>query len=156
MRVAERRRVYDELRAAGIGVQVHYVPVHHHPVGACAVRPPEGLPTCDDVYEQVLSLPMYPDLTDEQVDEVVDAVERVVCADADERAGLDHSVRRRRTHASASGHVMRCLSLAEPRPPGAGASDGQALPEPLAERACASGVALRLGPAPRGASSRTA
>jgi dTDP-4-amino-4,6-dideoxygalactose transaminase len=76
--VPERRRVYDELRAAGVAVQVHYVPVHHHPVGACAVRPPEGLPICDGVYDQVLSLPIYPDLTDEQVDEVIRAVEAVV------------------------------------------------------------------------------
>ena len=58
------------------------------------MRPLEGLPTCDDVYEQVLSLPMYPDLTDEQVDEVVDAVTRVVvpCHDRPAR----RHVRRRR------------------------------------------------------------
>jgi perosamine synthetase len=34
VRVAHRRTVYDRLRAAGIATQVHYVPIHHHPVSA--------------------------------------------------------------------------------------------------------------------------
>jgi dTDP-4-amino-4,6-dideoxygalactose transaminase len=76
--VPERRRVYDALRAAGIGVQVHYVPVHHHTVSKSDFRPAGDLPICDSLYEQLLSLPVYPDLTDEQVDDVVDAVARVV------------------------------------------------------------------------------
>jgi dTDP-4-amino-4,6-dideoxygalactose transaminase len=76
--VPERHRVYDELRGKGVAVQVHYVPVHHHPVGADDARPPGGLPACEDVYAQVLSLPMFPDLTDDEVDEVVRAVEAVV------------------------------------------------------------------------------
>jgi dTDP-4-amino-4,6-dideoxygalactose transaminase len=76
--VPERRRVYDELRGKGVAVQVHYVPVHHHPVAASDPRPSAGLPTCEAIYEQVLSLPVYPDLTDDQVDEVVRALEAVV------------------------------------------------------------------------------
>jgi UDP-4-amino-4,6-dideoxy-N-acetyl-beta-L-altrosamine transaminase len=78
VRVPERRRVYDALRAAGIGVQVHYVPVHHHAISKTDARRTAQLPICDALYEELLSLPVYPDLTDEQVDEVVDAVTRVV------------------------------------------------------------------------------
>jgi len=76
--VEDRARVFDEMRAAGIGVQVHYVPVHHHRISADDRRPTGGLPRCDALYEQLVSLPVHPDLSDEQVDEVVEALTRIV------------------------------------------------------------------------------
>jgi dTDP-4-amino-4,6-dideoxygalactose transaminase len=69
--VADRRRVYDGLHAAGIRVQVHYVPLHHHPVYSHAEAHPPGLPVTESVYGGLLSLPMYPDLTDGDVDRVI-------------------------------------------------------------------------------------
>jgi perosamine synthetase len=74
--VDDRRRVFDELRAHGIGVQVHYVPIHHHPISADDPILTDGLPECDALYERLLSLPVYPDLTDDEVDCVVEAVLR--------------------------------------------------------------------------------
>lgn len=79
VRVRERRRVYDELRAAGIGVQVHYVPVHRHPLHAKAA-PPGGLPEADKAYAGLLSLPLYPGLTEDQQDRVVDELAKAVRA----------------------------------------------------------------------------
>jgi UDP-4-amino-4,6-dideoxy-N-acetyl-beta-L-altrosamine transaminase len=78
VRVADRRRVFDGLRAAGIGVQVHYVPMHHHPVYADCEQVPAGLPVTERVYEGLLSLPIHPSLTDEQQDTVVDELRRLV------------------------------------------------------------------------------
>jgi perosamine synthetase len=67
---AARRHVYDALRGAGIGVQVHYVPVHHHPAFAgCA--DPGALPETERAYAGLLSLPLYPALTDAEQDRVV-------------------------------------------------------------------------------------
>lgn len=77
VRVDDRRRVYDELRARGIGVQVHYVPVHHHPIYA-HLGGPGQLPRCDEAYEQLLSVPLFPDLTDAEQDLVVAALEEVL------------------------------------------------------------------------------
>lgn len=71
VQVDDRRGVYERLRRAGIGVQVHYVPVHHHPVSADIGLKPGDLPVCDEVYERLLSLPMYPALTDDDVANVV-------------------------------------------------------------------------------------
>lgn len=75
VRVAERRRVFDGLRSAGIGAQVHYVPVHHHPAYESV---PAQLPCTDAAYEGLISLPMYPDLTDEQQDGVVAVLQGLV------------------------------------------------------------------------------
>jgi dTDP-4-amino-4,6-dideoxygalactose transaminase len=42
--VENRRQVFDALRAAGIGVQVHYVPVHHHPISTDIGAKPGDFP----------------------------------------------------------------------------------------------------------------
>jgi dTDP-4-amino-4,6-dideoxygalactose transaminase len=76
--VAERRRVYDGLHAAGIKVQVHYVPLHHHPVYADAEAHPPTLAVTEHVYAGLLSLPMYPDLADDDVDRVIATLGRLV------------------------------------------------------------------------------
>lgn len=72
IRVADRRQVYDRLRAVGIATQVHYVPIHHHPVSADIGLQRGDLPECDAIYEELLSLPMYPDLTDDDVTKVAE------------------------------------------------------------------------------------
>lgn len=78
VQVPDRRAVYDALHAEDVRVQVHYVPVHHHPIGAGDRRPVEGLPVCDAVYAGLLSLPLHPSLTDAQQDRVVAALERAL------------------------------------------------------------------------------
>ena len=73
-----RREVFERLRSAGIGVQVNYIPAYWHPVfedlgyrrGLC--------PNAEDFYRQEISLPLFPDLTDAQVDQVIDEVRRAV------------------------------------------------------------------------------
>lgn len=76
--VPDRRQSYDRLREVGIATQVHYVPVHHHPVSADIGMKPGDLPVCDRVYDGLLSLPMFPGLTDGDVETVVEAVRACV------------------------------------------------------------------------------
>ena len=57
--VPERDQVFAELREAGIGVQVHYVPVHHHPVSKDLRVPEGGLPESERAYSGLLSLPIH-------------------------------------------------------------------------------------------------
>lgn len=74
IRVDDRRRVFDGLQAAGIGVQVHYVPLHRQPVYADLGFTPEDLPEAERAYQQLLSLPMHPGLTDDDQTRVVDVL----------------------------------------------------------------------------------
>lgn len=66
-----RREVYDAMHRAQIGVQVHYIPVHRHPVFEDAGYRQGMCPVAEQAYEELLSLPLYPDLTDAQQDRVV-------------------------------------------------------------------------------------
>lgn len=77
VRVRDRRQVYDALQAAGIGVQVHYIPIYRHPLHAKA-RGSSECPHTETAYAGLLSLPMFPDLTDAEQDRVVDELRRVL------------------------------------------------------------------------------
>ena len=60
------------LRAAGIGVQVHYVPIYRHPAYAGPGDAPERFPATEAAYAGLLSLPLFPALTEDEQDLVVD------------------------------------------------------------------------------------
>ena len=67
------------LRAAGLGVNVHYVPVYLHPFYRRQFGTAPGLcPRAEAAYAEILSVPMYPLLTDADVDYAADAVRRVI------------------------------------------------------------------------------
>ena len=69
------------MRDAGIGVNVHYVPVHLHPYYQRELGTAAGLcPVAEAAYEELLSLPMWPGLTDEDVDRVVDALAEILAS----------------------------------------------------------------------------
>jgi len=64
------------LRSRGIGVHVHYVPVHLHPFYQNRFGTGRGLcPVAESAYEQILSLPMYPSMTDAEIRTVVHSIE---------------------------------------------------------------------------------
>ena len=73
-----RREVYERMREAGIGVQVNYLPVYWHPVYADLGYRRGLCPNAETYYSQQLSLPLFPDLTDEQVDRVVDTLATIL------------------------------------------------------------------------------
>lgn len=72
VRHPRRKELFDFLRARNIFVQVHYVPLHHHPYYAEATDRSGDLSGADLFYNQCLSIPMYPDLTDEDLQLVVE------------------------------------------------------------------------------------
>ncbi|MCS7032324.1 MAG: DegT/DnrJ/EryC1/StrS family aminotransferase, partial [Gloeomargarita sp. SKYG116] len=77
---AERRKeAYRKLRQAGIGVQVHYIPVYWHPFMQ-AMGYKKGLcPAAEDFYSRLLSLPIYPGLREEEHHQVIRILKEVVC-----------------------------------------------------------------------------
>lgn len=77
----DRATLFRALRAEGIGVNVHYVPVHLHSFYRRHFATGPGLcPTAEAVYEQILSLPIFPAMTSADVADVVDAMRKVVGA----------------------------------------------------------------------------
>jgi perosamine synthetase len=78
---ADRATVYRALRAEGIGVNVHYIPVHLHPYYRDRFGTGPGMcPVAEDAYGRILSLPMYPGMTDGDVEDVIRAVTKVARA----------------------------------------------------------------------------
>ena len=74
-----REEVFDALRAEGIGVNVHYIPVHYHPFYRENFGTEEGLcPVAEAAYERILTLPVFPRMTEADVEDVVRAVRKVV------------------------------------------------------------------------------
>jgi len=76
VRVPRRRAVYDAMHAAGIGVQVHYVPIYRHSLYADTGRAAGEFPQCERAYDGLLSLPMHPSLTDAEQNRVVEVLAR--------------------------------------------------------------------------------
>jgi dTDP-4-amino-4,6-dideoxygalactose transaminase len=70
--MARRAEVFDSLRGNGIGVQVHYLPVHHH-LGAWSQIPgADRVPVGDALYERILSIPIHPELALADIGTVVE------------------------------------------------------------------------------------
>lgn len=69
-----RLEVFDRLRASGIGVNVHYIPVHIQPYYRAMGFEAGDFPQSERYYAEAISLPMYPTMTDAQQDEVVAAL----------------------------------------------------------------------------------
>ncbi|MCH6255877.1 aminotransferase class I/II-fold pyridoxal phosphate-dependent enzyme [Puniceicoccaceae bacterium K14] len=71
-----REQAYDYLHSHGIKVQVHYIPVYHHPYYDKV--DPGLFPGAEEFYGTCLSLPLYPSLSVEEQDRVIDAL-RLFC-----------------------------------------------------------------------------
>ncbi len=70
----ERKALYDYLRTKNIFAQVHYIPVHTMPYYQGLGFKKGDFPMAEAYYDQCLSLPMYPTLTDEEQAYVIDCV----------------------------------------------------------------------------------
>lgn len=76
---AKRSDIFSALRAKGIGANVHYIPVHLHPFYRKNFHTARGLcPVAEDAYEQIISLPMFPHMSDHQVEIVISTLEKIV------------------------------------------------------------------------------
>jgi UDP-4-amino-4,6-dideoxy-N-acetyl-beta-L-altrosamine transaminase len=70
-RGATQRQVYDALQAAGINVNLHYIPVYRQPYYEAMGFKSGYCPEAERYYQQVLSIPMYPTLTDTEQTKVI-------------------------------------------------------------------------------------
>lgn len=70
----KRKEVFEKLRAAGIGVNVHYIPVYQHPYYRTHGYAEVTCPNAEEYYKECISLPMYPDLKEEEQEYVIKKV----------------------------------------------------------------------------------
>ena len=76
---ANRAQVFRALRAENIGVNVHYIPVHCHPYYRDRFGYRGGeYPIAEDAYERLISLPMFHGMSDQDVEDVIAAVKKVI------------------------------------------------------------------------------
>jgi len=74
----DRSTIFRRLRNLGIGVNVHYVPVHLHPYYRKRFHTMPGMcPVAEKAYEEIISLPLFPRMSDADVITVIEAVREV-------------------------------------------------------------------------------
>ena len=75
----DRSRFIEELKQRNIGTSVHFIPVHLHPYYRDKYGyKPEDFPVAYGEYQRIVSLPLYPRMTDQDARDVIDAVRDVV------------------------------------------------------------------------------
>jgi UDP-4-amino-4,6-dideoxy-N-acetyl-beta-L-altrosamine transaminase len=73
-----RREVFDALRAAGIGVNVHYIPIYLQPYYRRLGFEPGLCPAAEIYYSRAISLPMHPSMDEAQLEHVSSAVHKAL------------------------------------------------------------------------------
>jgi dTDP-4-amino-4,6-dideoxygalactose transaminase len=74
----DRKRFVEAMHAENLYVQVHYVPLHYHPFFQEEFGYERGeFPVTEAVYDGLVSLPLYPAMDDDDVEDVIEAVRRI-------------------------------------------------------------------------------
>ena len=74
----DRKKVFDRLRENGIGVQVHYMPLHLHPFYQKKFGYEAGdFPVAGQYYERAISLPLFPSMTSSNIKKVIATVKKI-------------------------------------------------------------------------------
>lgn len=75
---AGRNEIYKSLNAENIGLQVHYIPVYFHPYYQKLGYQHGLCPNAEELYEEIITIPLYYSLLDEDVESVIEAVKKVI------------------------------------------------------------------------------
>jgi len=79
IKIANRDEVIEKLKEMGVGCSVHFIPIHKHPYYKDKYGyKNEDYPVANKVFERSLSLPIYPDMSDEEIDYVIEKVKEVL------------------------------------------------------------------------------
>ncbi|HEX7809075.1 MAG TPA: UDP-4-amino-4,6-dideoxy-N-acetyl-beta-L-altrosamine transaminase [Thermoanaerobaculia bacterium] len=75
---ADRATIFQTFRQRGLGVNVHYIPVHFHPYYQRLGWKKGDFPIAEAAYERLITLPLFPAMRDEDVERVIDVVTSVL------------------------------------------------------------------------------
>jgi dTDP-4-amino-4,6-dideoxygalactose transaminase len=73
-----KEELFVKMREKNIGLQLHYIPINKQPYYKSLGYGNEATPVMDNYYEQCFSLPMYPKLSDEEQQYVIDTLFEVL------------------------------------------------------------------------------
>ena len=76
--VEDREKFYFDARKVGLGLQVHYIPVHTQPYYQAQGYKWGDYPNAEEYYKHCISLPLYPELTDEDLIEIVKRIKEIL------------------------------------------------------------------------------
>lgn len=77
--ICDRDQIYKYLRELNIGVNVHYKPIHLQPFYLENYNTFEGLcPNAEQIYTKIITLPIYPTLSDEEVTYIIKAIKKII------------------------------------------------------------------------------
>jgi UDP-4-amino-4,6-dideoxy-N-acetyl-beta-L-altrosamine transaminase len=74
---ASRLEYFERLRAKGLGVNVHYIPVYYHPYYQQLGFGKGIAPVAEAYYESAITLPLFPAMTERDIETVIDAVTEI-------------------------------------------------------------------------------
>ena len=79
IKVPNRNKIIEKLKVKNIGTSVHFIPIHLHPYYKDTFNYKyEDYPVANEVFEKSLSLPIYPDMSNNEIDYVIENVLKVV------------------------------------------------------------------------------
>lgn len=73
-----RKEIFEALQAENIGVNVHYIPVYYHPYYKRLGYEKGLCPNAEKLYERIITLPLYPKMKDKDIEDVVNAMDKVL------------------------------------------------------------------------------
>jgi UDP-4-amino-4,6-dideoxy-N-acetyl-beta-L-altrosamine transaminase len=74
----DRKSVFEQLHAKGVGVNVHYIPIHLHPFYQKMGFKQGDFPRAESFYDNALTLPLFPSLSDQQQNTVIDVLHEIL------------------------------------------------------------------------------
>jgi len=89
----DRAGVIEELKRAGIGTSVHWMPLHMHPyyreILGCNLS---DCPRAASIYPELISLPLYPDMTVDEVEYVCGSLKKILARSRAAVSGMEFPV----------------------------------------------------------------
>lgn len=75
----DRRKIFEEFRKKGLGVQVHYIPIYRHPYYQKRFHiQTKEFPVTEKIYDSIISLPLFPKMKDAEVNYVIKAIKTTI------------------------------------------------------------------------------
>lgn len=79
IKIDNRDECIEQLKESGVGCSVHFIPIHKHPYYKDKYKyNNEDYPVANRVFDKSLSLPLYPDMTDEEIEYVIENINKIV------------------------------------------------------------------------------